>query len=80
MLFAPAGRLRSGAARCRFSKTLKIHVFQLFIESGSKLPHSEGVDGGAKKMKLYPWFRMIFARSNAILDRPRRRKRTTLNV
>jgi hypothetical protein len=22
-------------------KTLKIHVFHLFIESGSKLPHSE---------------------------------------
>ncbi len=23
-------------------KTLKIHVFHLFVESGSKLPHSEG--------------------------------------
>jgi hypothetical protein len=23
-------------------KTLKIHVFRLFIESGSKLPHSKG--------------------------------------
>jgi hypothetical protein len=32
-----------GRACCRFSEALKIHVFHLFIESGSKLPHSESL-------------------------------------
>jgi len=46
----------------------------------AKVPPSQGVYGCAKKMKRSSWFRMIFAWSNAILDGPGRRKRTTLNL